>query len=330
MTFPSPHGLTRRCVLQAATAAAAIAATPVLRAQGFPNRPVRLVVPQSAGGAADRLARTIAQRLEAMWKQPVTVENKPGGGVVIGTLATARAVPDGYTLGLLGSSLSINAVQRKDLPYDTLKDLQPIARIGYYTMALLATASFPANDMRELIALAKKQPGAISFASNGIGTSAQLAGELLNHMAGIELQHVPYNGAAKMYTDMVGKQVPIGFSVASSAETFIKSGQLKVLGVTSKERSALHRDWPALAETLPGFEVVNWAGFAAPAGLPPDIANRLSADILASLSAPEVAKTMTEMGIDVLPQGPAEFKAFIQSEIERFAAVTTPLGAPST
>lgn len=329
MTFPSPHGLTRRCVLQAATAAAAIAATPALRAQGFPNRPVRLVVPQSAGGAADRLARTIALRLEAMWKQPVTVENKPGGGVVIGTLATARAAPDGYTLGLLGSSLSINAVQRKDLPYDTLKDLQPIARVGYYTMALMATASFPANDIRELIALAKKSPGTISFASNGIGTSAQLAGDMLNHMAGIELQHVPYNGAAKMYTDMVGKQVPIGFSVASSAETFLKSGQLKVLGVTSKERSALHRDWPAIAETLPGFDVVNWAGFAAPAGLSPDLVQKLSTDILIALSAPEVAKTMAEMGIDVLPQGPDDFKTFIQSEIQRFAAVTKPLGTSS-
>ncbi len=317
----------RRQILQAAAFAALAARWPAAHAQDFPSKPVRLFVPQPPGGAADRLARVLGQRLETAWKQSVIVENKPGGGVVIGTLATARAAPDGYTLGLLGSSLSINAVQRKDLPYDAVKDLQPIARIGYYTVALVASADFPANDVRELIAIAKKKPGTLSFASNGIGTSAQLAGEMLNHMAGIQLQHVPYNGAAKMYTDMVGKLVPMGFSVASSAEPFVKSGQLKVLGVTSTTRSPLYPQWPAIAETLPGYEAVNWAGFAAPAGVPADIARRLADSVRTALADPEVAKVMAEMGIEVAPQGPEEFKAFIQSEIRRFAAVTKPLGA---
>ena len=220
-------------------------------------------------------------------------------------------------------------MQRKDLPYDSVKDLQPIARVGYYTVALVAAADFPANNIRELIALAKKQPGKLSFGSNGIGTSAQLAGEMLNHMAGIELQHVPYNGAAKMYTDIVGKQIPMGFSIASSADTFIKAGQLKVLGVTSIRRSPLYPDWPTIAETLPGFEAINWAGFAAPVGVPRDIAQRLAEDITAVLALPEVAKSMAEMGVEVSPQGPDEFKAFIQSEIKRFAEVTKPLGAPT-
>jgi tripartite-type tricarboxylate transporter receptor subunit TctC len=148
----------------------------------------------------------------------VVLENKPGGGVVIGTQAVVRAPPRTATIGLLGSSLSINAVQRKDLPYE-VKDLQPLARVGYYTVALVAATNFPANDIKSLIALAKSsRPRKFSFGSNGIGTSAQLAGEMLNHMAGIELQHVPYNGAPKMYTDIIGGVLPLGFSVVSSAE----------------------------------------------------------------------------------------------------------------
>jgi len=324
MTHSIPHPLTRRRVLQAAALAAGLGGAGAF-AQAFPSRPVRIVLPQPPGGAADRLARIVAERLEARWKQSVVVENKPGGGVVVGTLATVRSAPDGHTIALLGSSLSINAVQRKDLPYDSVADLQPLARVGYYTVALVAPAAFPANDIKELIALARQQPGRLSFGSNGIGTSAQLAGEMLNHMAGIEMLHVPYNGAAKMYTDIVGGQIPLGFSVASSAEAFIKAGQLKVLGVTSVQRSPLYPQWPAIAETLPGYEAVNWAGFAAPASLPPALGQRIADDILAVVAEPEVAKTLAGMGIDVSPQGPQEFSRFIRSEIERFAAVTQPL-----
>jgi tripartite-type tricarboxylate transporter receptor subunit TctC len=296
-------------------------------AQGFaPTRPVRLIIPQPPGGAADRLARMIADRLGMRWKQPVVLDNKPGGGVVVGTLATVRSAPDGLTLGLLGSSLSINAVQRKDLPYDIFKDLTPLVRVGYYTVALFAAASFPANDIKGLIALAKASPGKLSYGSNGIGTSTQLAGEMLNHMAGVEIQHVPYNGAAKMYTDIVGGQIPLGFSIASSAENFVKAGQLKILGVTSRQRSPLYPAWPAIAETLPGYEAVNWAGFVAPAGLPADLAARISEDILAVLRTPDVAKAIADMGIELVPQGPAEFESFIHDEVKRFSAVTKPLG----
>lgn len=315
---------TRRVLLRGI--AASLCAPALVRAQApFPTRPVKLVLPQPPGGAADRLARMLADRLEARWKQPVVLDNKPGGGVVVGTLATVRAPADGHTIGLLGSSLSINAVQRTDLPYQ-IKDLQPLARVGYYTMALVAPASFPASDIKGLIALAKSHPANhYSFGSNGIGTSAQLGGDLLNHMAGIQLQHVPYNGAAKMYTDMIGGQVPLGFSVVSSAEAFIKSGQMKVLGVTSAQRSPLYPQWPTIAETLPGYESVNWAGFCAPAGLPRELVQRLSDDIIAVLRTPEMGKALADMGIEVAPLGADEFQTFIQSELRRFAAVTRPL-----
>lgn len=327
-TFMSGAPLTRRRLVRGAAclAGAAMWATGVQAQSYAPSRPVKLILPQPPGGAADRLARLLAERLEARWKQPVVLDHRPGGGVVVGTLATVRSAPDGYTIGLLGSSLSINAVQRKDLPYDALKDLTPITRIGYYTVGLLATAAFPANDIRELIALAKGQPGKLSFGSNGIGTSAHLAGEMLNHMGGVEIQHVPYNGAAKMYTDMVGGQIPLGFSVMSSAESFIKAGQLKVLGITSRQRSSLYPQWPAIAETLPGFEAVNWAGLAGPAGMPPEAVRQISDDVLAVLRAPDTARAIADMGIDMGPQGPAEFDAFIRGEMQRFAAVTRPLG----
>ena len=322
-THPTDHARRRLLLAGLATLAGPVLA----QGQKFPGRPVKIVLPQPPGGAADRLARMLADRLEARWKQPVILDNKPGGGVVVGTLAVVRAPADGYTIGLLGSSLSINAVQRKDLPYE-VKDLQPLARVGHYTVALVASAGFPANDIKELIALAKRQPAnSISFGSNGIGTSAQVAGEMLNHMAGIELQHVPYNGAAKMYTDIIGGVLPLGFSVVSSAEQFIKAGQMKVLGVTSLQRSPLYPQWPTIAETLPGFEAVNWAGFCGPAGMPRDITQQLGDDLIAVLKTPDMAKALAAMGIEQAPQGPAEFGAFIQSEMKRFAAVTRPLAA---
>jgi tripartite-type tricarboxylate transporter receptor subunit TctC len=327
--MPTPLEFRRRALL--GVAAAGVLAPAFVRAQGagFPSRPVKLILPQPPGGAADRLARLFAERLEVRWKQSVIVENRPGGGVVVGTLATVRAPADGHTIALLGSSLSINAVQRKDLPYE-IKDLQPLARVGHYTMGLVAATGFPANDIKGLIALAKaKGPNAISFGSNGIGTSAQLAGDMLNDMARIELQHVPYNGAAKMYTDIVGGVLPMGFSVVSSAVNFIKAGQMKVLGVTSAQRSPLFPQWPTIAETLPGYEAVNWAGFCAPAGTPHDIVQQLGDDLQAVTREPAMTKALAEMGIDVAPQGPAEFSAFIQSEIKRFSALTKPLAPRS-
>lgn len=323
--MPDRSEFRRRTLLGAAAAGALAPAFVRAQGPGFPARPVKLVIPQPPGGAADRLARMFAERLEARWKQSVIVENRPGGGVVVGTLALVRAPADGHTIALLGSSLSINAVQRKDLPYE-IKDLQPLARVGYYTMGLVAATGFRADDIKGLIAQAKAQrPNAISFGSNGIGTSAQLAGDLLNDMAGIQLQHVPYNGAAKMYTDIVGGVLPMGFSVVSSAVNFIKAGQMKVLGVTSAQRSPLFPQWPAIAETLPGYEAVNWAGFCAPAGTPHDLVQHLGDDLQAVTKEPAMAKALADMGIEVAPQGPAEFSSFIQSEIKRFSAVTRPL-----
>lgn len=325
MKRPSTCGSVSRRAALAALAAGSLPAQAQAQAPRFPSRPVRIVLPQPPGGAADRLARLLADRLQERWKQTVVLENKPGGGVAIGTQAVARAPADGHTIGLLGSSLTINAVQRKDLPYD-IKDLQPLARVGYYTVALVASAGFAANDIKGLIAMARKLPAnQLAFGSNGVGTAAHVSGELLNHAAGIELQHVPYNGAAKMYTDIIGGMLPMGFSVVSSAESFIKAGQLKVLGVTHAQRSPHYPNWPAVAETLPGFEVLNWAGFCGPAGLPRDVAQQLGDDLLAVLRAEDMPRQLAAMGLEHGPQGAAEFGVFIQSEMKRFAEVLRPL-----
>lgn len=326
MHHPTPPGVSRRRTLATLASLASTAGLPArAQAQRFPSRPVRIVLPQPPGGAADRLARMLAERLEARWKQTVLLENKPGGGVVVGTQAVARAPADGHTLGLLGSSLTINALQRKDLPYE-LKDLQPLARVGWYTVALVAASAFPADDIKGLVAMARKlPPNQLSFGSNGVGTAAHVAGELLNHGAGIELQHVPYNGASKMYTDIIGGLLPMGFSVVSSAEPFIKAGQMKVLAVTNAQRSALYPSWPAMSETLPGFEVVNWAGFFGPAGMPRELSQQLGDDLLAVLKAEDMPRLLAAMGLEQAPLGLAEFGAFIQGELKRFADVLRPL-----
>jgi tripartite-type tricarboxylate transporter receptor subunit TctC len=319
------QGITRRRWMAENAALVAGAAFGMRQAwaQAFPSRQVHVIVPQAPGGAADQMIRVIAERLRAQWNQPVVVEYKPGGGSVLATQTVARSTPDGYTLGTAGSSLTLNAVLRKNLPY-RMQDVMPLARIGYYTTVLVAFPSVAAKDVAEVIALAKKSP--LHYGSNGVGSAAHLAGALLNHRAGIEMEHVPYNGAAKMYTDMVGGRLPLGFAIAGSADTFVKSGQLKVIGVTNATRSSLYPSWPAISETLPGYEAVNWAGIYGPAGLPKAVAEQLSADIVKALRHAETRAALTSMGVEVAEQNADEFSAFIARDVERIVPVAKQIG----
>ena len=293
------------------------------RAASYPTRPVRVIVPQAPGGAADQMIRAIASRLETQWVQSVLIDYKPGGGSVLATQAVLRSAPDGYTLGTCGSSLSINALLRKDLPYK-LSDVQLLSRIGFYTTVLVAHPTLPANNVRELIALARQQPPL--YGSNGVGSAAHLAGELLNHMGGISMQHVPYNGASKMYTDMLGGRLPLGFAIATSAEPFVKSGQLKVLGVTNAARSQLYPQWPAVSETLPGYEAVNWAGIFGPTGMPQDVVDQLSTDLLKAVRNNDTRKALIGMGVDVVEQSAGDFAAFVKVDGERIGPLTKKIG----
>jgi tripartite-type tricarboxylate transporter receptor subunit TctC len=320
------HNLNRRSILALGATIFGPFTTRALASDAaatFPDHVVHVVVPQAAGGAADTMARFLAAQLGTLWHQSVIVDNKPGGGSALATAFVTHSQPDGYTIGTAGSSLTINAVLRKKQPYE-LSEVLPIARIGYYTTALVATPGLAANNVRELIALAKTQP--LNFGSNGVGSAAHLAGELLNEMAGLQMQHVPYNGATKMYGDMIGGRLQLGFAIASSAEPFVKRGQLKVIGVTNATRSPLFPDWPAISETLPGYEAINWAGIYGPVGIAPEIVGKLSATFLEVLRNGETRKTLTALGIEVAEQGSAEFAAFLKSDVQRIARLAKTIG----
>lgn len=295
-------------------------------ALAFPTRPVTILVPQPPGGANDALTRAIAQKLQESWGQSVVVDFRPGGGVIVGTQALARSAPDGHTIGLITSGHSLNQALRKDLPYDSVKDFTLVARIGYYVMALVAVREFEANDVKGLVAAAKAKPGAVQYASLGIGGATHLAGELLKLMASVDLQHVPYNGSAPAYRDMLGGRVPTAFVILNSALPHVRGGRLKVLGITNPKRSTVYPEFPAVSESIPGYEITSWAGFALPGATPKDISQKVSADLLKALQSPELRQKLTEYGLEVAPLGAAEFEAFARSEAARFSAIARDTG----
>jgi tripartite-type tricarboxylate transporter receptor subunit TctC len=292
----------------------------------FPERPVRLVVPLPPGGATDVVARLLAQKLEAAWGQPVLLDHKPGGGTVIGAQAVATAAPDGHTLGIVISAFTINPTLRRDLPYDTLKDFAPVTQIGNTVMALVGTPEAPA-DLKALIAEAKKRPGALAYASLGVGTGTHLAGELLKMRAGIDLLHVPYAGSAPAYKDLLGGRVPLAFVLLQSALPHVKAGRLQVLGVTAARRSEAYPDYPALAEQLPGFSVDSMFGLVAPGATPKATVARIGADAAAALRDPALKAKYAELGMDAVGSTPEAFGAFLRAEIEKWAPVVRASGA---
>jgi tripartite-type tricarboxylate transporter receptor subunit TctC len=295
-------------------------------ARDFPERPVRLIVPLPPGGATDVMARLVAQKLEAAWGQPVVLEHKPGGGTVIGAQAVASAPPDGHTLGIVISAFTINPTLRKDLPYDTLKDFAPVTQIGNSVMALVGVPGAP-NDLKALVTEAKKQPGALTYASLGVGTGTHLAGELLKMRTGIDLLHVPYAGSAPAYKDLLGGRVQLGFVLLQSAVPHVKAGKLKVLGVTSAKRSEAYPEYPALAEQLPGFAVDSMFGLVAPGATPKPVVARIGVDAAAALRDPALRARFAELGMDAVGSPPEAFGAFLRAEIDKWAPVVRASGA---
>ncbi|MDB5874843.1 MAG: transporter [Ramlibacter sp.] len=293
----------------------------------WPARPVRLIVPFSAGGATDIIARLLAQQLTTVWGQPVIVDNKPGAGTVIGTDAIAKAAPDGYTMGLVVSAHTINPSLRDKLPYDTLKDFAAVTQIGMQHMVIAANPSFPANNIAELIALAKKSPGTITYASSGAGTSLHLGFELLKARTGAEITHVPYKGGAPAQQDVMGGQVPVLVDIYHSTAPFIKSGKLKALALFSPQRTPLIPGVPVIAETIPGVSAVSVIGIAAPAAVPPALVARISADMAKVIKSPDFAAKLEAMGVEPVGSTPAQFDALIRSDIARWAPIVKSSGA---
>lgn len=315
-----------RTLLAGLLLVAAGIAAPAL-AQGFPDRPVTLVVPYPAGGSADILARTVGQKLAAQLGQPVVVENKGGAGTAIGARFVAEAKPDGYTL-LLGtvSSQAINPAVSK-VGYDPVKDFVPVSALASIPFVLVAHPSAPYGSVAELLAAARQAPGSISYASAGPGTSNHLAGEMLASAAKLKLLHVPYRGSAPALADVLAGHVPLMFDLQTTSLPNIATHKLKPLAVTGSRRSPLLPDVPTVAESgLPGFEVSAWFGVFAPAKLPPPVLRQLSAAMAKVLEDPALAQRLREIGAEPDPRNAAQFTAYVGEEAGKYATVVKTAG----
>ncbi|MDN8614980.1 Bug family tripartite tricarboxylate transporter substrate binding protein [Variovorax ginsengisoli] len=298
------------------------------RAQdGWPNRPVRLIVPFPPGGSTDAQGRLLAQKLSDLWGQPVIVDNRPGAGAVLATNVVAKAPPDGYTLGIAVSSHAINPTLRSDLPYDTLKDLQPVSEVGVQHIILDANPSLPVRNLAELLDLARRQPGSLSYASPGSGTAHHLVMELLKAKTGVNIVHVPYRGGAPAQQDVMGGQVPLLMDTYYASAGLIKAGKLKPIALFSPERPASVPDIPVVAETVAGVSGQSSIGVIAPAGTPASIVQKISADIARAARTPEFAQKLLEMGLDPVGSTPHEYDQRIRADILKWAPVIRASGA---
>ncbi len=292
------------------------------RAQSFPSKSVRLIVPFPPGGPADVLGRLYAEKLSAVWSQPVVVENRAGAAGNIGSDMTAKASPDGYTLLLIASSHVINSALYDKLPYDPIKDFTPISQVAYYSLVLVAHPSVPAQSLTELVALAKAQPGKLALVSAGNGTPTHLTAELFRTAAQIDFLHVPYKGAAPATNDLLAGQGQLMFNNPVSALPHVTAGKLKALAVTGTQRSALAPDIPTIAESgYPGFEAGTWYAFLAPAGLPPEILKKLSTDIVAITKQDDLKTRFAKMGIEALGSTPEQLSEVMQADLIKWSAV---------
>jgi tripartite-type tricarboxylate transporter receptor subunit TctC len=306
--------VTAFCVLLAAIFA--------VQAQAFPDKPVRLVVPYSAGGSTDLISRALGHKLSEMWGQTVVIDNRPGGSTIIATDIVADSAPDGYTLLVTTTSFSIVPSLTDKLPYDPAKDFEPITLVNTTPLVLVVNPGVPAKSVKELIALAKARPGELNFGSAGSGGSNHLAGELFNVMAGVNIVHVPYKGNAPALNDLVGGHVDIVFNGLTSAVPLIKSGRLRPLAVTSLTRADALPDVPTLDELgLKGFQAAAWNGLSAPAGTPKSVIARINADVVKVLHSPELVERLRAEGSYPVGNSPEQFTAFIREETAKWSKV---------
>lgn len=313
----------------AATAALALSGNAWAQAPSFPSKPVTIVVPFSAGGTTDILARIIGQGLTTELGQPVVVDNRAGAGGNIGAAAAAKAPADGYTLfmGTVGTH-AINASLYKKMPFDPVKDFTPLTRVANVPNLLVANPAQPFKTVGELITYAKANPGKVNFGSSGNGSSIHLSGELFKSLAKVDMVHVPYRGSAPAVTDLLGNQIAIMFDNMPSAIQHVRTGRLRPLAVTTAKRSPELPDVPTIAEAgLPGYEATSWFGLFAPAGTPAPVVSRLHAAIVKVLAQPDVKKKISEQGAEVHSEKPEQFAAFIKAESAKWGKVVRESGA---
>ena len=295
-------------------------------AGSYPSRNVRMVIPFVPGGSSDIIGRIVAQKLTEAWSQQVIVDNRGGGGTVIGTEIVGKAAPDGHTLLLSTPSFTVNATGVRPLPYNPTKDFAPITLFAFAPMMIVATPSFPPKTIKELVAYAKTQEGKVTFGSAGNGSINQMGLELIK-LQGAPMLHVPYKGAAPAMTDVAGGQVNVMITAAGAALPLVKAGKLKALAVTSLQRIPLAPDIPAVSETFPGYEVVNWYGFQAPGATPAPIIAKINAEMLRMLKDADVLERIARESSLPGGTGPEQFRTFLQNEIAKWTRVIKETGA---
>ena len=308
---------------------AGLFAAPVLAQADFPSKSIRVVVGFTAGGISDVLARALGARLSSQLGQQVIVDNRAGAGTTIASEIVAKAPPDGYTLFLQDMTThAINASLYKKLPYDTVKDFTPVTLVAASPLMLVVHPSLPVKSIKELIALGKSRPAQIPFASSGNGTILHLAAETFKTMAGIDMIHVPYKGSSQAVQALLAGEVAVTFSTMPPALANVKAGRLRALGVTTPKRNAAAPDVPTVAESgLPGFDVVLYSGVLGPARLPAAIVNRLNAEFVKAVNAPEVKTVYASLGVDAITDTPAEFAAHIAADIDKLGKAVRASGA---
>lgn len=316
----------RRDLLCALAAATLAPFASLARAQSFPARPMRMVIPFPPSGSTDIIGRTVAERLAAILGQPMVAENRAGATGAIGLEALARSAPDGHTIGLgtIGS-IAINPVVVAKLPWDPQRDFAPIGMVGATPFALLVNNDVPAKDLAALIALARAKPGAIAYASGGIGGSQHLATALLEDMTGITMNHVPYKGSGPALTDLIGGQVQAMMEPAVSAAPHVRAGRVRALALTGGKRSPAFPGVPTVAETVPGYEAAAWFAIFAPAGTPGEVVARLSSALGEALRTPELVEKFAQAGVDVTASSPEQLRDTLRAELDRWGRLVKKL-----
>ena len=308
--------------LRALFAALALAAAATAGAQAFPTKPIRLIVTYPPGGGADLMARLVAPKMAEALGQPVVVENKAGASGQIGAAEVARSAPDGYTLMLDAMSYAVNPSLYPKLPYEPAKAFTPIAVLVQFPNMLVVTPSFPAKDVKELIAAAKSRPGTIAFASSGNGSAQHLSGELFRQRTAVDITHVPYKGGGPALNDVMGGQVPVFFANMASGLQHVKGGKLRALAITGAKRSPALPDAPTMAEAgVPGYEVYEWNAIFAPAGTPAPVVAKLADAIAKAVQSPEFRERVASLGGELPGYGPAEAERFVREQTQLWGKV---------
>jgi tripartite-type tricarboxylate transporter receptor subunit TctC len=308
-------------------AAALLAFALPAAAVDYPTKPVKWIVPYPPGGTTDVLARIMAQWLSEKMGQQFIIENKPGGGNNIGTEVAIKSPPDGYTMLLVNPAHGINATLYKDLPFNVIRDVAPVAGLVRSPNVMEVTASFPAKNVKEFIDYCKANPGKINMASSGSGTSVHMSGEMFMMMTGCKMLHVPYKGAGPAIADLIPGQVHVLFDNLPSSIGHIKGGRLRALAVTSAERDAALPDTPTVGDTVPGYEATAWFGIGMPKGTPKEIIEKVNAEVNRALADPKMRERLAELGGRPIPGTPEDFGRVIQQETEKWAKVVTASGA---